>query len=88
MIAMIGDKKSGLLFKAFGIAAFEANNPSEAQKILDSITQYNVVFVTEGLIETEIPPNVTVIPGIKGSIGYGESFLRNLIKKATGTEPT
>ncbi len=86
MIAIIGDRKSILPFKAFGISTFEAKDSSEAQKILDSITQKRIVFITEDLIEGEPPPNVTVIPGRKGSFGYGKAILENVIKKATGTE--
>ncbi len=86
MIAIIGDKKSILPFKAFGISTFEAKDEAEAQKILDSIREYEVVFITEELIKTEPPSNVTVIPGRKGSLGYGKLILRNIIKRATGTE--
>ena len=86
MIAIIGDKKSILPFKAFGISTFEAKNEAEAQKILDSIREYEVVFITEELIKTEPPSNVTVIPGRKGSLGYGKLILKNIIKRATGTE--
>ncbi len=86
MIAIIGDKKSILPFKAFGISTYEAKNEAEAQKILDSIREYKVVFVTEELMKTEPPSNVTLIPGRKGSLGYGKLILRNIIKRATGTE--
>jgi len=86
VIAIIGDKKSILPFKAFGISTFEAKDKAEAKKILDSTREYEVVFITEELIQTEAPPNVTVIPGRKGSLGYGKLILRNIIKRATGTE--
>ncbi len=94
MIAIIGDRESILPFKAFGIAGFEAGKPSEAEKILVSIEpdKYEIVFMTEelmqGLKKTEIVSavNVVAIPGRKGGSGYGREILRELIKKATGTE--
>ena len=86
MIAVIGDRTSILPFKAFGISTFEAKDADSAQKILDSIREYKVVFITEELVKGAPPPNVTLIPGRKGSLGYGKLILRNIIKKATGTE--
>ena len=86
MIAVIGDKKSILPFKAFGISTFEAENEAGAKKILDSIREYEVIFITEELVQTEPPSNVTVIPGRKGSLGYGKLILMNIIKRATGAE--
>ena len=86
MIAVIGDKTSILPFKALGISTFEAGDPAQAQEILDSIREYKVVFVTEELMKTEPPSNVTLIPGRKGSLGYGKLILKNIIKRATGTE--
>jgi vacuolar-type H+-ATPase subunit F/Vma7 len=85
-VCIVGDRKSILPFKAFGISTFEAKNSVDAQEILDSIKQKRIVFITEELIEGEPPSNVTVIPGRKGSLGYGKSILKNVIKKATGTE--
>lgn len=86
MIGIIGDRKTILPFKAFGISTFEAEDSESAQKILDSIRDYKVVFITEELIKGEPPSNVTVIPGRKGSLGYGKLILKNVIKRATGTE--
>lgn len=85
-IAVVGDKKTMLPFKAFGVSTFEAKSPAEAEELLASITQFEVVFVMEELVEGKLPPNVTLIPGIKGNIGRGERILKDIIRRATGTE--
>ena len=94
MIAIIGDRESVLPFKAFGVSAFEVQHPSEAQEVLAQMApdEYTIVFVTEELmqglteLQVETTLNITVIPGQRGSLGYGRLLLRELIKKATGTE--
>ncbi len=92
MIAVIGDKESILPFSAFGIKSIEAGELSEAQKAIASIKpeEISVVFVTEeimqGLEQVDIQPglNMVAIPGCSGSLGYGKTVLKKLIKKATG----
>ena len=86
MITVIGDKKTILPFRAFGISTFEAKSPVEAKEILSSVAESGIVFITEELVEGEPPANVTVIPGIKGSLGHGERIVKEVIKRATGAE--
>ena len=93
MIAAIGDKESILPFSAFGIKSIEAGELSEARKVIASIEpeEYSIVFVTEeimhGLGKTDVRPglNMVAIPGCRGSLGYGKTVIKELIKKATGS---
>ncbi len=93
MIAIIGDRESILPFKGFGVAAFEAGKPEEARELIDSMMpeEYDVVLIVEELMQgleemglkTEM--NMVVVPGHKGSSGYGKLLLKKNIRKAIGT---
>ena len=93
MIAVIGDKESILPFRAFGMKTIEADELSEAQRAIASIKpeEISVVFVTEEIMQAlekaDIQPgiNMVAIPGCRGSLGYGKTVLKKLIKKATGS---
>ncbi len=92
MIAAIGDRESILPFSAFGIKSIEAGGISEARKVIALIKpgEYSVVFVTEEIMQAlkkdEVCPgiNMVAIPGCRGSLGYGKTVIKELIKKATG----
>lgn len=92
-ICIIGDRGSILPFKAFGVATFEAGKPEEARELIDSMTpeEYDVVLIVEelmqGLEEMGLKPgmNMVVIPGHRGSSGYGKLLLKKSIQKAIGT---
>lgn len=94
MIAVVGDRESVFPFKVFGVSTFEAEDADEMQEVLAQMTpdEYTAVFITEelmqGLEELQIESalNITVIPGQRGSLGYGRLLLKELIKKATGAE--
>ncbi len=94
MIAVVGDRESVHSFKSFDVSTFEAKDADEMQEVLAQMTpdEYTAVFVTEelmqGLEELQIESalNITVIPGQRGSLGYGRLLLKELIKKATGAD--
>ena len=92
MIAAIGDRESILPFSAFGIKSIEVGGISEARKVIALIKpgEYSVLFVTEEIMQAleqvGIQPglNMVAIPGCRGSLGYGKTVIKELIRKATG----
>jgi V/A-type H+-transporting ATPase subunit F len=85
-----------MCFKAFGADVFPTSdlNFSENKKILNSLSGYGCVFITEqtaeGIEETierfnkRPTPIITLIPSVKGSTGAGLAKIRNNVEKAVG----
>ena len=98
-IAIIGDRDSVLGFMALGFATFEAQNASDAAKILHSIAKdesYAVIFIVEDLAEQivddmakykDMPlPAIVSIPGRAGSNGFGMNAVRSAVERAVGAD--
>jgi V/A-type H+-transporting ATPase subunit F len=98
-IAVIGDRKSILAFKAFGIHTVEAQNAADA---IDAITKLReahvgVVFITEDLAKImadwlqewkarEELPIIIEIPTYKGSLGLGYQKMKRYVERAIGAD--
>lgn len=98
-IGIIGDRDSVLGFMALGYAVFEAQNADDAANKLHELVKsekYAVIFVVEDIavaIEEDIAkykdkplPAITIIPGSRGSTGYGVANIRNAALRAVGTD--
>ena len=86
-------------FKALGLETFPAMNAEEAGKALRHLTRdsedYAIIYVEEQLaqqIQPEIDrykdsptPAIILIPGREGSIGLGQSALKDAVERAVGT---
>lgn len=98
-IGIIGNRDSVLGFMALGFSVHEAENAEEAGiklKTLVKSGEYAVIFLVEEYAEalqTEIAqykdmplPAVTVIPGSRGSTGYGMASIKNAVERAVGAD--
>lgn len=96
-IAIVGDGDSITVFKGAGVAAFAANNETEAKEVLRKIAkQYKIIFLTEELAKPlteflkrfdEQPyPVILSIPSKNGSAGYGRELLKSAMEKALGVD--
>lgn len=92
-IAVIGDKKSIMLFSLSGFLTFIAEDKEATLKILKEITQNNnfgIIYITEKLFlisGNEIQKYssyLTLIPGIDGNNDIGKQSLDLAVKKAMG----
>ena len=97
-IAILGDKKSILGFKALGIDTYGIENKEEFKQVLIKISQidYAILFITEELAKeykdevdelSQKPiPAVVVIPGVKGPTGEGLKTLKRIIERSLGSD--
>ena len=99
-IAVIGGRDTVMGFKALGLDTFAAETPAEAGKILrhltrDSEAEYAIIYIEENFamqIQAEInkfkdspTPAIILIPGREGSIGLGQTALKEAVERAVGT---
>lgn len=96
-IAVLGDRDSVFGFSCLGIDVFFAQNATEGEEILKTLTQnkYGIIYITEELEELmrdsvekfqfSSIPAIIPIPGIRGNTGYGMSHLQTAVKKAVGS---
>ncbi len=97
-IAVIGDKDSVLVFKAFGFSVFEVFSPEEAEKCLNNLSKdsYAVIYITEQIADKIMPaideyknskiPAIILIPGNQGSLGIGMNNIKKSVEKAVGAD--
>ena len=98
-IGIIGDRDSVLGFMALGYSVFEVQNSEDAAAKLHELVKsekYAVLFVVEDIaisIQDDIAkykdkplPAITVIPGSRGSTGYGMENIKNAALRAVGTD--
>lgn len=98
-IGVIGGRDTVIGFKALGLDTYPVENTAEAKRIMNSLTApdsgYAIIYLEENLAEalkTEInrvkdkpSPAVILIPGRDGSLGLGQTALREAVDKAIGT---
>ena len=98
-IAVIGGKDTVIGFKAVGLEACPASNPTEALQALHELTkegsEYAIIYIEEKLAQDlthEIDrfkdspsPAIIMIPGREGSLGLGQNALRAAVERAVGT---
>ncbi|MGM9683480.1 MAG: V-type ATP synthase subunit F [Eubacteriales bacterium] len=98
-IGIIGERESVLGFMALGFSVHEAENAQRAGELLHSMAksgEYAVIFIMENYaaeLEDEIAhyktaplPAITVIPGSRGSTGYGIEGMRSAVERAVGAD--
>ena len=96
-IAIVGDGDSIMVFKAAGVATFPAQDEKSAREVLRKVaSEYQIIFITEELarpltdflkrFDEEPYPVVLPIPSNKGSTGYGDELLKNVMERALGVD--
>ena len=98
-IAVIGGNDTVIGFKAVGLEAVPAASAAEAHQALKELTgegsDYAIIYIEEKLAEQlqhEIDrfkdspsPAIILIPGREGSMGLGQTALREAVERAVGT---
>lgn len=97
-IAILGEKKSVLAFKALGLETFGIKNKEDLEKAETKIKEENfaILFITEDIAKTyekEIEsfyektlPALLVIPGTKGGGEKGKEELDKILERALGSK--
>lgn len=98
-IGIIGERDSVIGFMALGFSVHEAPDPQKAEEILHSLVksgEYAVIYIVENyavLLEEAIAkykdlplPAITVIPGVKGTTGYGLANIKTAVERAVGAD--
>ncbi len=96
-MAIIGDGDSAIVFKAAGVDAFSAENPSAAQNLIKKLAkEYQIIFITdvlaaqsEDIIKRYISqpyPAIIAVPSTAGSNGYGMESVKKAMEKALGVD--
>lgn len=98
-IAVIGGRETVMGFKALGLETCPAANAQEAREALRHLTreseEYAILYIEETLaaqLTAEISrfkdsptPAIILIPGREGSIGLGQTALKDAVERAVGT---
>ncbi len=98
-VAMVGDRVSVQGFKALGLEVFPLDDIDRARQVWNRINlkDYGVIIVTESVFERirdlaeglkeGLKPVVLVVPSsTTGAVGVIEKEMRNMMKKAIGTD--
>ena len=98
-IAVIGGRETVMGFKALGLETCPAADAQEAREALRRLTreseEYAIIYLEETLaqeLSAEIAkfkdsptPAIILIPGREGSIGLGQTALKEAVERAVGT---
>jgi vacuolar-type H+-ATPase subunit F/Vma7 len=92
MIVFIGDSESVKPYRLFGFKTYTAETGAEAEEILRKLPgEASAVFITEELFSpggfadsAGIRP--VAVPGLKGGAGAGAAHIKDMLRKALGTE--
>ena len=98
-IAVIGARETVMGFKALGLDTCPAANDQEARDTLRRLTRehddYAIIYIEESLaaqLASDIAkfkdsptPAIILIPGREGSLGLGQTALREAVERAVGT---
>ncbi|GFP37971.1 V/A-type H+/Na+-transporting ATPase subunit F [Candidatus Hakubella thermalkaliphila] len=97
-VAMVGDRASVQGFKALGLDVFPLDDINRARQVWNRINpkDYGVIIVTESVFERirdlaeglkeGLKPVVLVVPSATGPVGLINEEIRNMMKKAVGTD--
>ena len=94
MIVFIGDGESVKPYRLFGFHTYTAGTPEEAGEALEQISpaEAEAVFMTEELFEAagaaarERGIHAVAVPAAGGSRGTGGRYIRDILRKALGTD--
>ena len=98
-ICVIGGRETVIGFKALGLDTYPVDNSDEAkvtlQKISNDENNYAIIYIQENIAADIMPeinkykdiptPAIILIPGREGSIGIGQSALKEAVERAVGT---
>lgn len=98
-IAVVGGRETVMGFKALGLDVFPVSDDKEAHRTLRDLTreeQYAIIYLEESLanaLSSEIDkfkdnptPAIILIPGREGSLGLGQSALKDAVVRAVGSD--
>lgn len=97
-IGIMGGKTSTVGFRALGLNIYPVEKPEDAPRMWKKIAfdELAILFVTEPVYEHLKPeieaireralPVVTVIPAVSGRRGDASDSLRDLVRKAIGSD--
>lgn len=97
-LAILGEKKSILGFKALGVETFGIGKREDFFRALQEIEtgKYAILFITEEIAKNyerdlekfyqKTLPAVLIIPGISKRTEKGKETLRKIIERALGSE--
>ncbi|MCQ2452577.1 MAG: V-type ATP synthase subunit F [Oscillospiraceae bacterium] len=95
-IGVIGDLITVNGFKALGLDAYSCVTVDNARRALKTMVQenYAIVYITEQLAQQmpadiarykdSVTPAVILIPSSEGSLGLGQTALREAVERAVG----
>lgn len=97
-MAVIGDRESILIFKAFGADIFAADQDEILQnkRLIKQLASegYAIILITEQVAQhlgevlehfgRELFPAISVIPSVEGSLGLAELKMRKNVERAVG----
>lgn len=97
-MAVIGDRESILIFKAFGADIFAADEDEILQnkRLINQLASegYAIILITEQVAQhlsevlehfgRELLPAISVIPSVEGSLGLAELMMRKNVERAVG----
>ena len=98
-IGVIGARETVMGFKALGLDTCPAADAQEARSALRRLTRerddYAIIYIEEALAQQlaadiakfkDSPtPAIILIPGREGSIGLGQTALKEAVERAVGT---
>ncbi len=95
--AIIGNGDGVLAFKAGGVDAYSASDPTKAREILRKLAKtYKVIFITDDLavelndliqrMNEQAYPVVVPVPSEKGSNGYAVERMKEQMERALGVD--
>jgi len=97
-VAILGQKKSALAFKALGIETFGISSKEDLAKAKEKIFKDNlaILFITEDIAKNyhqEIEefyqktlPAVLLVPGVSGKSEMGKQGLKRILERALGSD--
>ena len=95
-IAVLGSRESVLGFRALGLEVYPVADVSEAKEKLRELANGNcaIIYLTETLAgemmdavsryQDALRPAIILIPGPEGSLGMGQTLIRQAVERAVG----
>ena len=99
-MAVIGDKESVLIFKAFGADVFDVEETEAVanRKLVNRLARsgYMLILITEQVAihieedleyyQENVVPAILIIPSGEGSIGMAERLMKQNVERAVGVD--
>lgn len=99
-MAVLGDRESILIFKAFGVDVFaiEEKDTFGNQKLINRLAKegYAIILITEQAAlhlqdalehyKKQVTPSILLIPSGEGSLGLAEKRMKQHVERAVGVD--